>query len=125
MEKRDGERRAHQRPIVVIAEDNAVMRDLITTVFSMDGGWRIGGVACDGLEAALMTAEIEPDVIVLDFFMPRWDGARAAEFIRANSPHTAIVAFSGALRDKPSWADDFLTKTDIGKLVGVARALAA
>lgn len=109
----------------MIAEDNLVMRGLICTVFAMDGGWRIGGVASDGLEAALMAAELEPDVIVLDFFMPRWDGAKAAEFIRANCPHTAIVAFSTGLREKPQWADVYLAKNDISKLVQTARGLAA
>ncbi len=111
--------------MVLIADDNSVMRELLCAVFTMDGGWRIGGVACDGLEAALMAAEMEPDVIIMDYFMPRWDGGKAAEFIRVNSPHTAIVAFSSKLAEKPDWADALLAKTDLGSLVATARCLAA
>lgn len=113
------------RPVVMLVDDDAAMRTLLCTIFDVHGGFRIGGVAADGLEGALLAADVKPDVVVLDFFMPRWDGSKAAEFIRQHCPRTKIVAFSAVLTDAPDWGDTFLLKTDIDQLTGVVETLAA
>ena len=113
------------RPIVMLVDDDAAMRTLLCTIFDVHGGFRIGGVAADGLEGALLAADVKPDVVVLDFFMPRWDGSKAAEFIRQHCPQTKIIAFSAVLTEAPDWADTFLLKTNIGELTDVAETLAA
>ena len=105
------------RPKVLLVDDDASMRELLVTIFELHGGFRIAGVAADGFEAAMLAMDCEPDVIVLDFFMPRWDGARAAEFIRERCPSTKIVAFSAVLTDPPEWADSFLIKNHIERLI--------
>ncbi len=71
------------------------MRELLSTIFSTHGGFRIVGVAEDGFEAAMLAADCVPDVVVLDYFMPRWDGSKAAEFIRGKCPETKIDRFLG------------------------------
>lgn len=105
------------RPIVLLVDDDPAMRDLLQTLFSIHGGFRIGGVAADGFEGAMLAADIQPDIVVLDYFMPRWDGARAAEFIRQHAPSSLIIAFSAVLEEAPQWADRFLIKNDISNLV--------
>jgi len=105
------------RPVVLLVDDDPSMRDLLATVFSLHGGFRIGAVAADGLEGAMLCADLHPDVVVLDYFMPRWDGSRAAEFMREHSPESKIIAFSAVLGEAPSWADSFLVKNDISRLV--------
>ncbi len=101
------------------------MRELLATMFSMHGGFRIGGVAQDGFEGAMMAAELEPDLVVLDYFMPRWDGAKAAEFIRTRCRRTKIIAFSAVLEEPPDWADAFVLKARAEELLAVADELAA
>ncbi len=93
------------------------MRELLSTVFSLHGGFRIGGVAADGFEGAMLCADLHPDIVVLDYFMPRWDGSKAAEFMRQHSPESKIIAFSAVLDEPPMWADSFLVKNDISRLV--------
>ena len=112
-----------QRPIVLLVDDDPLMRDLLSSVFDVHGGFRIGGVAADGFEGAMLAAEIAPDVVVLDYFMPRWDGEKAADFIRKSCPNSKIVAFSAVLGQPPRWADYFLVKTDISKLVPLCESL--
>lgn len=112
-----------ERPIVLLVDDDPQMRDLLTTMFSLHGGFRIGGVAADGLEAAMLAADLSPDVVVLDFFMPRWDGSRAADFIRKNCPGSKIVAFSAVLTEPPEWADAFLVKNDITRLIPLCQEI--
>ena len=100
-----------------MVDDDPNMRELLQTMFSLEGRFRIGGCAVDGFEGAMLCADVQPQVVVLDYFMPRWDGARAAEFMREHSPDSKIIAFSAVLEDPPEWADAFLVKNDIGNLV--------
>ena len=101
------------------------MRELLTTIFSMHGGFRIGGVAVDGFEGAMLAADIHPDVVILDYFMPRWDGERAAGFMRQHTPASKIIAFSAVLGEAPEWADEFLVKSDITRLVPLVEEMLA
>ena len=105
------------RPVVLLVDDDPMMRELLSDVFQVHGGFRIGGVANDGFEGAMLAADINPDVVILDFFMPRWDGEKAAEFIREKCPKSKIVAFSAVLTEMPKWGDCFLIKNDIGRLI--------
>lgn len=114
-----------QRPIVLIVDDDPSMRSLLCDVFSLHGGFRIGGVAADGMEGAFLAADVDPDVVVLDFFMPRWDGSKAAAFIRIHCPKAKIIAFSAVLTEAPEWGDTFLLKTEINELTELAEQLAA
>ena len=111
------------RPVVLLVDDDPLMRELLSDVFALHGGFRIGGVAADGLEGAMLAADVHPDIVILDFFMPRWDGCKAAEFIRKHCPEAKIVAFSAVLTEDPGWGDTFLLKTCIDDLVPVAERL--
>jgi chemotaxis response regulator CheB len=113
------------RPVVLLVDDDAPMRELLTTIFSMHGGFRIGGVANDGFEGAMLCADIVPDVVVLDYFMPRWDGEKAAEFMRQHAPTSKIIAFSAVLGEAPEWADEFLLKSDITQLIPLVEQMLA
>ena len=113
------------RPVVLLVDDDPSMRELLSTMFSMHGGFRIGGVASDGFEGAMLAADLAPDLVVLDYFMPRWDGSKAAAFIRQSCPNSKIIAFSAVLQDAPDWADDFLCKNDVMELIPLAEDMAA
>jgi len=111
------------RPTVLLVDDDPSMRELLSTTFRLHGGFRIGGVAGDGFEGAMLAADVHPDVVVLDYFMPRWDGSKAAEFIRKHSPASKIVAFSAVIDSPPEWADSFLVKDRIEELIDVCLSL--
>ena len=113
------------RPVVLLVDDDPSMRELLATVFEIHGGFRIGGVAEDGFEGAMLAADLAPDVVVLDFFMPRWDGSKTAAFIRQNCPNCKIVAFSAVLTESPTWADTFIVKNEIGSLIPMCESLLA
>jgi chemotaxis response regulator CheB len=113
-----------ERPVVILVDDDSAMRELLSTLFSVDGQFRVGGIAADGFEGAMLACDLMPDVVVLDYYMPRWDGERAAIFIRERCPKTKIVAFSAVLSDPPEWADAFLLKTEIKKLLPLVNEMA-
>jgi len=54
-------------------------------------GWQIVGQACDGLEAVQRSAELAPDLVILDIGMPFLNGIEAAKQIRQVSPATKII----------------------------------
>jgi chemotaxis response regulator CheB len=111
------------RPVVLLIDDDPMMRELLVTMFQVHGGFRIGGVAEDGFEGAMLAVDLNPDVIILDYFMPRWDGERAAVFIREKCPDSTIVAFSAVLTDPPTWGDSFLVKNEIQRLLPLCEKL--
>jgi len=113
------------RPIVLLVDDDPNMRELLQTIFTLDGRFRIGGCAVDGFEGAMLCADVQPQVVVLDYFMPRWDGEKVALFMRQHSPETKIIAFSAVIDEAPAWADAFLVKNDIGNLVPLVDKLLA
>lgn len=112
-----------KRPVILLVDDDPSMRVLLSALFQIHGGFRIGGVAADGFEGAMLAADLAPDVVVLDFFMPRWDGAKAAEFIREHCPNCKIVAFSAVLTELPMWADTFIVKNEIDSLIPTCEGL--
>lgn len=111
------------RPVILIVDDDSSMRELLEMIIDLDRGFRIGGVAEDGFEGAMLAADLQPDIVILDFFMPRWDGEKAAGFIREHCPECKIVAFSAVLMEKPEWADYFLVKNDVEQLMGLVHGL--
>lgn len=112
-----------ERPVVLLVDDDPSMRELMAAMFKAHGGFRIGGVAENGFEAAMLACDLVPDIVVLDYCMPRWDGNRTAVFIREHCPGPKIIAFSAALQAIPEWADEFLVKTQIDDLVPLAARL--
>lgn len=61
------------RPVILIVDDDSSMRELLEMIIDLDRGFRIGGVAEDGFEGAMLAADLQPDIVILDFFMPRCD----------------------------------------------------
>ena len=82
---------------VVVAEDEALIRlDLVEML--REEGYDVVGEAGDGEEAVRLTADLRPDLVVLDGKMPVLDGLSAAEQIgkAGLAPCVMLTAFSQA-----------------------------
>ena len=53
------------------------------------------GTAQDGEEVVARTSELEPDVVVMEIDMPKLSGDKAAQRIRRELPHVAVVIITG------------------------------
>lgn len=80
---------------VLIVDDSAVMRALITRKLSQDTGIKVVGTARDAAEARQMIKSLDPDVVTLDVEMPGMDGLSFLAKIMELRP-TPVIIVSGA-----------------------------
>ena len=66
---------------VVIADDQAMVREAFSVLLDAQPGIEVTATAVDGLEAVAKAEELRPDVIVMDIRMPRLNGIDATRRI--------------------------------------------
>ncbi|RBF13822.1 protein-glutamate methylesterase/protein-glutamine glutaminase, partial [Xanthomonas oryzae] len=78
---------------VLIVDDSAVVRQMLTEILSRDAGIEVVGSAADPLLAREKIKRLNPDVITLDVEMPRMDGLVFLENLMRLRP-TPVVMIS-------------------------------
>jgi len=68
-----------------------MIRAVLRNLLEAHAGWEVCGEAHDGREAVKKTAQLKPDLVILDLAMPGMDGLSAAKEIAAASPKLPIV----------------------------------
>ena len=79
---------------VVIADDNASVREGLREVISAEDDLVLVGVAADGAEALRLITEHRPDLAVLDNDMPRLTGLDVLRTVHGSIPQTAVLMFT-------------------------------
>lgn len=85
-----------RRVRVLIAEDSAVVRELLSAIVSQDPGLEVVGVARTGREAVELTERLRPDIVLMDVHMPEMGGEEATRVILRSVP-TPVVMISASL----------------------------
>ncbi|MEO6120938.1 MAG: EAL domain-containing protein, partial [Acidimicrobiales bacterium] len=86
---------------VLVADDQAAVRDMVKLVLEMEGGFEVIGEAANGWEAVELARRHQPDLVVLDLVMPGMGGPQALPHVRNAAPAAKVV---------------ILTATDLGAL---------
>lgn len=79
---------------MLIIDDSAAVRRLLTDILSGDPAVEVAGVAPNAAIAMDKLAELSPDVITLDVEMPDVNGLELLSKIRAVAPRLPIIMFS-------------------------------
>lgn len=79
---------------VLVVDDSAFMRRVVTDLLESDEGVRVVGTARDGLDTLDKVADLQPDVITLDVEMPRLDGLETLRRIMADNPRPVVMVSS-------------------------------
>ncbi|MEM6735369.1 MAG: chemotaxis-specific protein-glutamate methyltransferase CheB [Bacteroidota bacterium] len=79
---------------VLIVDDSAFMRLLISDLISDDVELGVIGSAINGLEAKEKVVELQPDVVILDLNMEEYDGLYAVKTIMAVRPTPILILSS-------------------------------
>ena len=114
---------------VVIADDQASVREGLVLLLGGLPGIDVVGAAADGEQALELVAEHQPDAILLDLHMPVLDGISATRLLAAEHPGVAIVVLTtyaddtSVLEALRAGARSYLTKD--ADRTDIARALEA
>jgi DNA-binding NarL/FixJ family response regulator len=84
---------------VVVADDQAAVREGPVMLLGLLGGIEVVGAAADGAEALDHVRRLQPDVVLMDLRMPRVDGVAATAAIARDHPATQVVVLT-------TYADD-------------------
>lgn len=76
---------------VLVVDDSAFMRKLITEMVELDGTFQVIGSAADGIEALEKIRALKPDIVTLDIEMPRMDGLEALDQIMTEMPRPVVM----------------------------------
>jgi two-component system, NarL family, nitrate/nitrite response regulator NarL len=79
---------------ILIVDDNAPIRGLVREFIETRPDFEICGEAKDGLEGIKKARELKPDLIVLDFLMPRINGLQVALILHEIAPNMPIILFT-------------------------------
>ena len=105
---------------VLIVDDSALVRQVLTEVLSHDPAIEVVGIAQDPIIAREKVKQLQPDVLTLDVEMPRMDGLTFLEKLMRGRP-TPVIMISSltekgcdiTLRALELGAVDFVTKPKI------------
>lgn len=101
---------------LLIVDDHDLVREALRSRLEAMPGCEVVGSASSGVEALAMLAEARPDVAILDFQMPRMDGAECARHIKEALPDCHVLFLTGfpdddALLDSVGLASGYVTKS--------------
>jgi DNA-binding NarL/FixJ family response regulator len=106
---------------VLLVDDHEVARRGIRSVLAGNPDLEVVGESADGEEAVKKTAELRPDIVLLDISLPGISGIDAARSIHKLSPETRVIFVSQhdsvrIAKDAMSFgASGYVVKSDAGR----------
>jgi DNA-binding NarL/FixJ family response regulator len=79
---------------VLVADDHATFTRTISLLLADEADIEVVGTAADGEEAVQRTAELRPDVVLMDLNMPGTNGIDATRQIAEAAPHVAVIVLT-------------------------------
>lgn len=76
---------------LLIAEDHAITREGIVTIFNRADGIQVVAEAENGEQAVALYSQHQPDVVLIDLRMPKLDGVGAIAQIRQEFPKANLI----------------------------------
>ena len=117
---------------ILLADDNDMILRQLKALLEARPGWQAIAEARDGRSSVEKVKELKPDVVILDFSMPGWNGIDATQQIVKVSPApktlilTAYASDELVARALEAGADGCLLKSGaVRDLVAAVEALAS
>ena len=76
---------------VLIVDDSAMMRKILSSILTASNQVEVVGMAADGREAIRLIDELSPDVVTLDVNMPVMDGSSTIKHIMIKKPCPVLI----------------------------------
>jgi DNA-binding NarL/FixJ family response regulator len=79
---------------VMLVDDQALFREGLRAVLSVQPGLRVVAEAANGRDAVAGVRRCAPQVVLMDLRMPVMDGVEATRKIRESSPHSQVIVLT-------------------------------
>jgi DNA-binding NarL/FixJ family response regulator len=99
---------------VVIADDHPHVRSALRHVLELEADFEVVAEAQNGMEAVIEVLRTRPDLVILDYRMPKLNGIEVAREIGREVPTTAMVMLTSE--------DDAVVRAEAAS-AGIARYL--
>lgn len=76
---------------VLVVDDSAFMRRLISQIVDATPGFRVVGTARNGLDALRQIHALDPGIVTLDVEMPELDGVQTLGYIMSETPRPVVM----------------------------------
>lgn len=83
---------------VMVVDDTSHVRTMLRTMLELDG-FNVVGEAASGPDAMEVLADVEADVVVVDYKMPKVDGIETTRMIRERNPDQVVILYTAFLDD--------------------------
>lgn len=121
-----------QKPIrLMLVDDHRVVHQALAEMISFVDDFELIAQGSNGQDAIALSAEFQPDVILMDVMMPVMDGIEATARILSENPHQKILALSSFQDDvsvnsmlKNGAVGYILKNTSVEELEYIIRAVA-
>jgi DNA-binding NarL/FixJ family response regulator len=114
---------------ILVVEDFVPFRQLILSMLAGMPDLQVIGEVSDGLEAVQKSAELQPDLVLLDIGLPSLNGIQAARQIRKLIPESKIIfltqeSSSDVVQEALGLAQGYVVKATAGsKLLAAVEAV--
>jgi DNA-binding NarL/FixJ family response regulator len=82
---------------VVLVEDNDTFRETLELLFGLRPEIQVVASLSNGNDAPPVCAELQPDVVVMDYRMPGLDGAQATRAVLEAAPDVRVVCLTASV----------------------------
>ncbi len=82
-------------PRVLVVDDSAFMRRIVSDIVTASGEFEVVGTARDGLDALRQVVALQPDIVTLDVDMPQMDGLDVLRQIMRDYPRPVVMLSAG------------------------------
>ena len=85
---------------ILLADDHPVVRDGLAAMLGTAPDLEVVGLAGSGTEALASSAELRPDIVLLDLEMPGAKGVEVTERLAKELPSVGVIVFTAFDRDE-------------------------
>ena len=85
---------------VLVVDDSPVMRELLVYLLVADPGIQVVGTSSNGEEAIDAVRDKRPDVVAMDYHMPKMNGMEATRKIMESHPVPIVIVSGSSARDE-------------------------
>jgi len=83
---------------VLVVDDSAFMRRLISQILEGSGEFQVVGTARNGYDALQKVHALDPEVVTMDVDMPELDGLQALGYIMSEAPRPVVMLSAATTR---------------------------